>query len=72
MDVDKERASIDGVVDRLARKFPGVERQHVEGIVQSAYQDLADKPLRDYIAVLVEHESKSQLRAENPKKQRSK
>lgn len=67
MDPKKEKASIVGVVDRLARKFPGVERDRVESIVQAAYQNLADKPLRDYIAILVEHESKSQLRAENPK-----
>ncbi len=53
-----------GIVDRLALKFPGVERARVEAIVQAAYQDLADKPLRDYIAILVEHESKAQLRAE--------
>ncbi|MCU1441954.1 MAG: hypothetical protein JWQ59_104 [Cryobacterium sp.] len=69
MNVEKERAAIVGVVDKLARKFPGVDRAHVEGIVESAYQGLADKPLRDYIAVLVEHESKTKLRAENPKKQ---
>jgi hypothetical protein len=67
MDADKEKASIVGVVDRLAKKFPGVDRERVEIIVQTAYQDLADKPLRDYIAILVEHESKSQLRAEAPK-----
>lgn len=67
MDPKKEKASIVGVVDRLARKFPGVERDRVESIVQAAYENLADKPLRDYIAILVEHESKSQLRAENPK-----
>lgn len=67
MDPKKEKASIVGVVDRLAKKFPGVDRERVETIVQTAYQDLADKPLRDYIAILVEHESKSQLRAENPK-----
>ena len=67
MDAKKEEASIVGVVDRLAKKFPGVERERVETIVQAAYQDLADKPLRDYIAILVEHESKSQLRSESPK-----
>jgi hypothetical protein len=67
MDAKKEKASIVGVVDRLAKKFPGVDRERVETIVQTAYQDLADKPLRDYIAILVEHESKSQLRAESPK-----
>jgi hypothetical protein len=67
MDPKKEKASIVGVVDRLARKFPGVERDRVESIVQAAYESLADKPLRDYIAILVEHESKSQLRAEKPK-----
>ncbi len=67
MDAKKEKASIVGVVDRLAKKFPGVDRERVETIVQTAYQDLADKPLRDYIAILVEHESKSQLRAESPR-----
>lgn len=67
MDAKKEKASIVGVVDRLAKKFPGVDRERVETIVQAAYQDLADKPLRDYISILVEHESKAQLKAESPK-----
>jgi hypothetical protein len=67
MDAEKEKASIVGVVDRLAKKFPGVDRERVEMIVQAAYQELADKPLRDYITILVEHESKAQLRAEVPK-----
>ncbi|HYI32055.1 MAG TPA: hypothetical protein VEX88_01185 [Glaciibacter sp.] len=67
MDAEKEKALIVGVVDRLAKKFPGVDRERVEMIVQTAYQDLADRPLRDYIAILVEHESKSLLRAESVK-----
>lgn len=64
MDAEKEKASIAGVVDRLARKFPDVAHDRVHAIVQAAYTELADKPLRDYIAVLVEHESKAQLREE--------
>ncbi|MEA9986795.1 three-helix bundle dimerization domain-containing protein [Subtercola sp. RTI3] len=68
MDAEQEQAAVDDVVRRLTEKFSGVSPARVSMVVQAAYKDLSDKPLRDYIPVLVEHASKTTLRAERNRK----
>jgi hypothetical protein len=56
---------LDAVVDRLAERFPTVERPHIEEIVETEATNLDDGArVKDFIPVLVEHEAKEQLRTE--------
>lgn len=63
-----ERESIDDVAERLKKKYPDASAKHVDEVVQHAYDGFQHAKLRDYIAVLVEHEAKSALVAEKRKK----
>lgn len=65
MEPDKEKDAVDKVAERLAEKFPDVSAAHVEEVVQSEYEALADAPVRDYIPVLVEHEAREDLTRES-------
>jgi hypothetical protein len=57
--------SLDAVVDRLAERFPTVDRPHIEEIVDTEATALDEGAhVRDFIPVLVEHEAKEQLRTE--------
>ena len=57
--------SLEAVVDRLAERFPTLERPHIEEIVEAEAAQLEDGArVKDFIPVLVEHEVKDQLRNE--------
>jgi hypothetical protein len=62
-DLDEDKAVAE-VADRLAERFPSIPRSHVDEVVQSERRSLDGKPIRDYIAVLVEHGAKAKLRDE--------
>jgi len=61
MDTEKEKEAVERVADRLAEKFPDVDREHIEDVVHGEYDALADAKVRDYIPLLVEHESREDL-----------
>jgi hypothetical protein len=61
MDPQKEKDAVEQVAERLAEKFPDVDRAHVDDVVHSEYEALAGARVRDYIPVLVEHESREDL-----------
>ncbi|WP_188189407.1 three-helix bundle dimerization domain-containing protein [Nonomuraea sp. SYSU D8015] len=64
-DQDHERAAIEGVVTRLSAMFAGTHTpEQVETAVMKAYGKFADSPVRDFIPVLVEHDSKEILRGD--------
>lgn len=54
----------DLVVDRLAARFPTLERDHVERVVQEEHDRLDEARVRDFIPVLVEHAATERLRLE--------
>jgi hypothetical protein len=54
----------DLVVDRLAARFPTLERAHVAQVVQEEYDRLGEVRVRDFIPVLVEHAATERLRLE--------
>lgn len=56
---------LEAVVDRLADRFPTIERPHIADIVETEAANLEDGArVTDFIPVLVEHEVKEQLRTE--------
>jgi hypothetical protein len=50
------------VTDNLTKKFPKQDRSQIETEVRAAVDDLKDRPIHDYIAVLAERKVKQQLK----------
>ncbi|WP_422386465.1 three-helix bundle dimerization domain-containing protein [Cryobacterium ruanii] len=66
MDAIQERHAVDDVARRLEVRYSDVPADRVHAVVTACYDSLSDKPIRDFIPVLVEHEARSRLRAERP------
>lgn len=64
MTLDEEQRAIETVIERLVEYFPDTDRAELVRVVQEEYHRLDGHPVRDYIAVLVEHASQERLRAE--------
>lgn len=47
---------------RLGVRFPDVARQHIEAVVGDERQRLADRPIQDFVPVLVERAAVERLR----------
>ena len=66
MDIEERQShedqAVSHVIDRLAEKFPDRPRAVIEEVVSEERHLLDDKPLRDYIPVLIEHGAKTRLR----------
>ena len=54
----------DLVVDRLAARFPTLDRDHVARVVQEEHDRLGEARVRDFVPVLVEHAATERLRLE--------
>ena len=52
------------VIDRLAARFPTLEREHITQVVNEEHDRLNGARVRDFIPVLVEHEATERLRLE--------
>ena len=62
---DRDEAhAIEEVIDRLAERFPTLERTHVAEIVHEEWRNLDAGRVRDFVPVLVEHEARERLRQE--------
>lgn len=59
-----EHEHLESVVSRVSERFPTVERERVEAVVDEEAAQLEDARVRDYIPVLVEHEAVDRLREE--------
>lgn len=57
-----EARGVEEVVDRLARKYPGVERSQIEKIVAEEHQAFDGHPVRDFVPVLVEKHAKKRVK----------
>lgn len=57
-----EAQAIAEVVDRLAERFPTLDRAHVEGVVNEEWHSLDAGRVRDFVPVLVEHDARERLR----------
>lgn len=58
-DVD---AVVREVTDTLGKKYPGIDGATVEAIVREQVEALAERPVRDYVAVLAQREAKRRLK----------
>lgn len=61
MGVSEELRALTEVVDRLAAKFPGVSRDHIENVVQQEHKLLDTGRVRAFVPVLVEHAARDRL-----------
>jgi hypothetical protein len=64
MDSIQEKHAVEDVARRLEARFADLPADRVRAVVATCYASLSDKPVRDFIPVLVEHSARSQLRAE--------
>ncbi|MDT5236052.1 MAG: hypothetical protein QOF47_2039 [Mycobacterium sp.] len=56
-----EQTVIEQVVARLTSRYPAISESTVAGIVRDVHSRFEDRPLRDYIPLLVERTAKSEL-----------
>jgi hypothetical protein len=61
MDAPTEVEAVRTIAAKLADRFPLVPRSEVERIVIEEHHKLDGRPVRAYIAVLVEHAAKQRL-----------
>ncbi|MET0297128.1 MAG: hypothetical protein ABW024_06975 [Microbacterium sp.] len=64
MDTPSEEAAVEKVVDRLAARFPTLDHEHVEDVVETEVHEFDDARVRDYVPVIVEHQAMDRLREE--------
>ncbi len=58
-------AAISKLVERLALRFPEIQREHIDSTVAEEYAALSDSRIITYIPNLVEHGARSRLRDED-------
>ncbi|WP_019179872.1 three-helix bundle dimerization domain-containing protein [Microbacterium yannicii] len=63
-DQHADAASLDPTVDRVATRYPNIDRNRIESLVSDSAHSLDGAHVRDFIPVLVEHEVMDQLRRE--------
>ena len=61
-----EAQAVAAVVDRLAERFPAVERSVIEDMVAHEHSLFAHGRVRDYIPILVERAAKLRLSGRHP------
>lgn len=59
---ESEERAVSEVIDRLSEKYPAVDRARIETIVAEEHLAFAGKPVRDFVAVLVEKSSKKRVK----------
>jgi hypothetical protein len=60
---EAEQRSVDEVIDRLAGKYPEVDRAQIAEIVADEHHAFEGKPVRDFVPVLVEKSAKKRVKA---------
>lgn len=53
---------IRSVTERVVAKHPSLDQDELAAVVREAVGELADKPVRDYVAVLAERAVKKRLK----------
>ncbi|MGR2753186.1 three-helix bundle dimerization domain-containing protein [Agromyces arachidis] len=64
MDAHEERALVARIPERLAPHFPDLSLERIEAVVEEEYRRFDGRPIRDFVPVLTEHQSRDRLRAE--------
>lgn len=60
---EAEQRSVDEVIDRLAGKYPEVDREEIARIVADEHHAFEGRPVRDFVPVLVEKSAKKRVKA---------
>ena len=60
---ESEQRSVDEVIERLADKYPGVDPERIREIVAEEHHGFDDRPVRDFVPVLVEKSAKKRVKA---------
>jgi hypothetical protein len=63
-DPSTESSAIDTAIDRIATRFPDIDRARIQSLVHESARSLDGARVRDFIPVLIEHEVMDRLRAE--------
>jgi hypothetical protein len=61
MESPNEDEAITAVTAKLAERFPERDPEHIDRVVREEHRKLDGRPVRAYIAVLVEHAAKQRL-----------
>jgi hypothetical protein len=59
-----EGRAIEGVVSRLAARFPTLARDHIAEVVREEQHRIDGGSVQDFVPVLAEHAARERLRAE--------
>ena len=59
-----EDIAVEHAAERLADRFPEVPRERIEELVEQRHEEYEGAPVRDFVPVLVEHDVKKELNAE--------
>jgi hypothetical protein len=57
-----DEETIEQIVDRLQQRFPDRPRADIEQATRAEFTELAGRPVRDYLAILVERSTKKRLK----------
>ena len=58
---ETEAQAVLAVIERLAGRFPDLDRAAIETVVTEEHAKLNDGPVRDFVPVLVERAAKARL-----------
>ena len=59
-----DEETIEQIVDRLQERFPDRDRAEIEAVARDEYRALEGRPVRDYLAILVERSTRKRLKKE--------
>lgn len=54
--------TIQQVIERLQAKFPDTPRPEIEQATRAEFESFAGRPVKDYLAILVERSTKKRLK----------
>ncbi|MGO4533343.1 three-helix bundle dimerization domain-containing protein [Leifsonia sp. 2MCAF36] len=61
---NEEDIAVERAAERLAERYPGVPRERIDELVEKHHEGFDGAPVRDFVPVLIEHDVKEQLNAE--------
>ena len=61
---DEEDIAVEHAAERLADRYPEVPREHIDELVEKHHEEFEGAPVRDFVPVLIEHDVKQELKAE--------
>lgn len=69
MSDERQRASeediaVEHAAERLAERYPDVPRDRIDQLVEKHHEEFDGAPVRDFVPVLIEHDVKQELNAQ--------